>query len=419
MSDTVYRRLAWATAVFAMVLLIISAVVLFLVPDPANTNWLWAQVTAIATLGAPILGLVIVTRQPRQRMGWLWLLWGVVVSFRTVGYAIYYSGGARSTGYSTLAYFFLWSTELANLASLIFPSLLLLWFPGGQLLSRGWRFLYIWLFLASAVLSLALFQPGPNWNGGEATGGIAINNPYGWLPTDALSFLVPLAFLSIVLIMILAAVSLIPRYRSSEHVVRLQLRWFVLGGFAFVILTFVPTFFIGRAQLETGIDFLIYILGSLAIVPLYIAVGIAILRYRLYDIDVIIRKTLQYGLLSGLLALVYFGTVLILQTVSGSLIGEQSPVVIVISTLVIAALFGTLRVRVQHVIDRRFFRSKYDAQQVLDQFARAARDETDLDQLKGQLLEAVDSTMRPEQVGLWLRSGSPPGSRGTNKGERA
>jgi hypothetical protein len=407
MSDTVYRRLAWVIAVSTIVLLVVSAVMLFLVPDPANSNWLWNQVTAIVTLGAPILGLVIVTKQPRHRIGWLWLLWAVVVSIRSLGHAIYYSGGERPAGYSTLVYFLLWSTELANLASLILPTLLLLWFPNGQLLSRRWRFLYVWLFLASAVLSLGLFQPGTNWNGGEAAGGMVINNPYGWLPTDALSFLLPPAFFSIVFIMILAAVSLIRRYRSSEQVVRLQLRWFVLGGFLYVILNFFPTFFVG--EVETGADLLMHILSFSAILWLYLAVGIAILRYRLYDIDVIIRKTLQYGVLSALLALTYFGTVIVLQSVFDAFSGEQSPIAIVISTLLIAAVSAPMRRRVQATIDRRFFRNKYDAQQVLDQFARAARDETDLDQLKDQLLAAVDSTMRPEQVGLWLRSGSPPG----------
>lgn len=404
MSDTVYRRLAWATAVLAIALLIISAVMLFSVPDPANTSWLWNQITAVATLGAPILGLVIVTKQPRHRIGWLWILWGLAVSLRTFGYAIYYSAGARPTGYSTLAYFLLWSTELVNVASLIFPSLLMLWFPDGQLLSRRWRFLYIWLFLASAVLSLGLFQPGINWNGGETAGGIVIDNPYGWLPLDALSLLIPLAFFSLVTIMILAAASLVLRYRSGGQIMRLQLRWFVVGGFSYVVLNFLPTFFIGETEVETGVNLLMYTLSFSAIVLLYLAVGVAILRYRLYDIDVIIRRTLQYGVLSGLLALTYFGMVILLQGLFESFTDEQSPIAIVVSTLLIAGLFTPMRRRVQAAIDRRFYRGKYDAGQALDRFAQTARDEVELDRLTAELLQVVQETVQPERVTVWLKT---------------
>jgi hypothetical protein len=146
------------------------------------------------------------------------------------------------------------------------------------------------------------------------------------------------------------------------------------------------------------------------------AIAVAILRYRLYDIDIIIRRTLQYALLTGLLAFVYFGSVLLLQSLFESFTDQQSPLIIVISTLSIAALFNPFRHRIQEFIDRRFYRKKYIAEIALAQFASTARDEVDMDVLTTALLGMVEDTMQPEQVTMWLkpaaiRSSIPP-SRG-------
>ena len=131
---------------------------------------------------------------------------------------------------------------------------------------------------------------------------------------------------------------------------------------------------------------------------------VSILRYRLWDIDVVIRKTLVYTVLTALLALVYVGSVILLQGLVGTLTGvEQSTLAVVVSTLAIAAIFTPLRRRIQDVIDRRFYRKKYDAQQVLAQFALTAQDETDLDALTGELARVVQETLQPEQVSVWLR----------------
>ena len=138
-----------------------------------------------------------------------------------------------------------------------------------------------------------------------------------------------------------------------------------------------------------------------ATVPL--ALTLAILRYRLWDIDVILRKTLVYAVLSALLALVYFSTVILLQSIFEALSGQQSPLAIALSTLLIAALFAPLRRRVQAAIDRRFFRQKYNAQQVLAQFAHSARDEVEMEVLQAELLRVVQETLQPEQIAIWLK----------------
>jgi hypothetical protein len=188
--------------------------------------------------------------------------------------------------------------------------------------------------------------------------------------------------------------------RVSNLVERAQTRWFIL---TIVILIGLPElgglFGFDRIFLTFEWDLL-----SFALVP--IALAIAILRYRLWDIDVIIRRTLQYSLLTGLLVLVYFGGVVVLQAVYTGLTGEGgSPLVTVITTLAIAALFGPLRRRTQGWIDRRFYRKNYDAERALARFAATARDEVDMDRLMEAVFSVVADTMRPVKVSTWLVPG--------------
>ena len=198
-------------------------------------------------------------------------------------------------------------------------------------------------------------------------------------------------------------------YRVSNAVERQQIKWvlvglsasFIVGIYYTSIIVIFPVSQPSQARVT----------ALLLNLPLYVgfysffafSMLVAMLRHRLWDIDILIRRTLQYTLLTVLLALVYFGTIVLLQTLFGSFSGEQSPVVIVLSTLLIAALFTPLRRRVQEVIDRRFFRKKYDAAQVLAAFAITARDETDLAALTGELQRVVQETLQPEGVSVWLK----------------
>ena len=191
---------------------------------------------------------------------------------------------------------------------------------------------------------------------------------------------------------------------------RQQTKWVV---FAFLVIIAVNlAFFLSDPffldfSVQQGENAVRGILGNavsaFAFLMIPLGIGISILRHRLFDIDVIIRRTVQYSIVSAVLAAVYFGSITVIQGGVTAVTGTQSPLAIVLSTLLIAALFNPLRYRVQTIVDRRFFRQKYDAQQVLAQFAQTARDEVEMDALQAELVRVVQETMQPEQISIWVR----------------
>lgn len=231
---------------------------------------------------------------------------------------------------------------------------------------------------------------------------VPVENPFG-----AAGFLGELAFvlfdvglLTIFLMILLSAISPFLRFRRASGVERQQLKWFAFAG-VLLLVTQVHQLPAGGNLPEPWDSF--EEAASFALLPL--AIGIAVLRYRLWDIDVIIRRTLVYSVLTVALALVYFGGVVLLQglfTAVGG--GEQSPFAVVLSTLAIAALFSPMRGRVQDGIDRRFYRRKYDAAQALAAFAATARDEVEIERLAAGLVQVIEETMQPVTVSLWLKS---------------
>jgi hypothetical protein len=247
------------------------------------------------------------------------------------------------------------------------------------------------------------------------SGLLIVTRDYGWLGLFFPVFITPLG-----LTVISIFGSLIHNWLTvREPIARAQLRWVTLGlggglGIPFAVFL---TLLLTSDNNNFSRSVADYILWLILLLP--ISLAIAILRYRLFDIDIIIRRTLQYSVVSALLALVYFGGVVVLQRIFTSLTGQgQNQLVTVLSTLAIAALFTPVRRRVQDVIDRRFYRKKYDAAKVIAEFGATCRDETDLDKLTARLVEVVEETMQPESVTLWLvREGSADGYLGRMKAE--
>ena len=210
----------------------------------------------------------------------------------------------------------------------------------------------------------------------------------------------------------LGVISQVYRYiRVSGPIERQQTKWAVV---AFVLFLFVGVLFnviypnsTNMQEPPTGDDlvgfFLFYAALTFTTILFLVALVFAIFRYRLYDIDIIIRRTLVYGGLTVTLVLVYFGSVVLLQRLFTALGGQQSPVAIVISTLVIAALFNPLRQRIHNAIDRRFYRSRYNAEKTLEAYAMSARNQADLETLTADLVQVVHTAMHPEQIRLWIK----------------
>ena len=229
-------------------------------------------------------------------------------------------------------------------------------------------------------------------------------NPIGFIPDRV--WLGPILIvwgIGLITLVFASLASLFLRYRRASVGERQQIKWLLYAAAVFAV-SYALNYFLSTAGQWGSASGWLDLLFVVSILTFPMAIAIAILRYRLYDIDVIIRKTLVYTVLTALLALVYFGGVVLLQRLVGALTGvEQSPLAVVVSTLVIVVLFTPLRRRIQDFIDRRFFRKKYDAQQVLARFALTARDETDLERLTAELARVVQETLQPERVSVWLK----------------
>jgi hypothetical protein len=346
-----------------------------------------------------LVGALITSRHPRNVIGLVMMLPGLSFAFFLEAIAPYTSGQFPPPATSSIMFLIiLWFSNWDWLLLVLPLMFIMLLFPTGHLLSPRWKWVvYLGLWIVAVLVFLITFSEelAPNvepipWS---------VPNPIGFISPEWFDVISTPFLVLFPIWILLCAVSLFLRFRGARRVEREQIKWLFYAGAIFVVF-YMPAF-IGNtySQAENFLNLLLPI--GMATFP--VAIGIAILRYRLYDIDVIIRRTVQYAILTGLLVLVYFGSVVVLQSLVENLTGAQSPLVIVLSTLAIAALFNPLRIRVQDFIDRRFYRKKYDAEQALAQFVATARDEVDIDQINTALLQVVEETMQPENVSLLLR----------------
>ena len=295
--------------------------------------------------------------------------------------------------------------------------------PGTQL--AAWLTNFVWVFLFIGFLLLFAIFPdsrfiSSRWKGiilpplavtgacliGAAviespmSSSFGIANPFiETTPTllyDIL-FTIGVAGLLVSILVIMAAV--LVRFRTSQGRHRQQMKWMLAGVAALLFL-----FLVGMS-LTIGLNIALGgVLVNIAPLTPVVGIGVALVRHQLYNIDIIIRRTLLYSTVSAVLALIYFGSVLLLQF-AFSAFATRSPLAIVLSTLLIAALFNPLRRRVQSLIDRRFYREKYNASRLLEHFARTARDETELERLERAVAEIIEQTMRPDKISIWIRNG--------------
>ena len=400
-SHRLASRIAWT---LWMISLLAAAVVWTLIAlnwsTPVPDIWGVRGSEVITWMTFSTVGAVIASRRPENPIGWIFCAVALLQAAQNV--ATEYANYSLLTQPDSLPGGVV-AAWFANWIWVVFVGLVLVYFvslfPDGHFLSPRWRWV-AWLG-AIGIAALALtfaFYPGPLTSSASF-----VENPYGVGELENRLVYIQVAFSLYLIPIAAAAASLILRFRRARGEERQQLKWLAsAAALVGLSIVFQPIFNeVKAAQVMTLI--------TITAIPL--ASGFAIIKYRLYDIDIIINRTLVYGVLTATLAGTYFGSVVLLQMAFRGVTGQGNAVAIVISTLAIAALFIPLRRRIQGIIDRRFFRRRYDAALTLAAFADRMRDEVDVERLTGEPVEVVHQTMQPEHVSLSLRSGQPAAGR--------
>jgi len=427
-------RLAWSLWVVCVALISLALLLQFMTHD-VILNWPQerlgpglAILTGVLSLSFPTVGALIIARLPTNPVGWIFSTVGLLYALRRFSMA--YADYALTANYTFLGgeYVAWFSTWVGFAGPILAGVILMLLFPNGHLPSRRWRIVAWTGVLGAALRVLAdAFTPGP------LSTHLYVINPFGvsagigggFTTYDLFPAATVLGMTLLLVSSIVALVSLILRLHRARGDERQQLKWFLFAAvpatvclnlilFHSMVDAYTMNFTFNEVWILPwdAFNYILYVaVFALLVVP--VCTYIAILRYRLYDIDVVINRTLVYGALTATLVVLYFGGIVVLQRLFVFLTGEKSTLAVVASTLAIAALFSPLRRGIQGFVDRRFYRRKYDASKTLEAFSAKLRHETDLEALSGDLKAVVGETMQPAHVSLWLRPDpAPRGSEG-------
>lgn len=396
----------WALGLLWGLVIIVLGLSIALTPPSEMTENIES---VLLVLSVGVVGTLIADRQPHNPVGWTFvgvLIFTIIDQGLRLGAGVYlaqFAGSGRAAE-TTLAFLSAYFDDVLSVvvwwSMLIFPAV---YFPNGQLPSRRWRW-FPWIVGFSLVTFTIAGAFLPDLESPLASN---FQNP---LAIPAARTVVDFTNPILLVASVLAPLSLVLRFGRATGVERQQIKWPLFSALVGVLgLGFILTFGVIFSEFdlsapveESPLARFLLTLEIIYVMSFPITIGIAILRHRLYDIDIIIRKTIQYALITAILALVYFGAVFQLQSLFRGLTGQDSPLAIVISTLAITVLFNPIRTRVQNFVDRRFYRSRYDAQRALAQFSATAREEVELERLTQSLIRVVNETLQPERVSLWL-----------------
>jgi hypothetical protein len=392
MSTRTAAWLAWAVCALSLALTALCFLLIALsLSLDAPIYFFWLGLTVLA-IGYSVIGAIIASRLPNHPIGWICCAIGLIAAVDHFGgeYAVYALLARSETLPGGKA--MLWLQSWFWMIFIALFVFLLLLYPTGRLPSSRWR-PFAWVSVGVILVAVILTASSP------LPSNVSEVRSYFDEPPSPIQ-------LSVLLLGLVAAASVVVGRRGAKGVERQQIKWLLYAapiwffGSALKIAVFYSELLEGAWALWIG--YLLVAVGGLSGPT---AIGVAILRYRLYEIDIVINRTLVYGALTATLAAVYFGGVTATQAIFRALTGQQQQpqLAIVVSTLVIAALFNPLRRRIQDFIDRRFYRRKYDAAQTLETFSAKLRDETNLDALSDDLVGVVKETMQPAHVSLWLR----------------
>jgi hypothetical protein len=394
-------RIAWSAFGLTAVIAVGSIVVGFVdhgtdmpPPDTGEVSGPGALAFGLMIVAFAGLGALVAARHPRNPIGWILVVSPLCLAFTQVARDWYIHTLFADPGSLPLAPGLMWAANWAWVPGFMpLLTLLLLLFPDGRPPSRRWRPIG-WL----GVAGMALLIVGYGFAPGQLEDYPRVDNPVGvgGAAGDALEVFRAIGFPFFGLAAIGSMVSLVVRFRRSRGVERQQLKWMAAAAALVVAAWMVNAFF--DQVLHEDISLIL----PLALLALPGAAAIAVLRYRLYDLGLVVNRTLVYGALSATLAGAYIGTVLLLQVALEPLTSD-SGLAIAGSTLAVAALFRPARAQIQALVDRRFYRRRYDAARTVEGFSARLRDEVELDALSGELRAVVRETVQPAHVSLWLR----------------